>query len=326
MPSPATPIAANRLVTVFGGSGFIGRHVVRALAKDGWRIRVATRHPNSAHFLKPMGRVGQIQLLKCNVNSDDEVEAALAGADAAINLVGTFAAMGAQSFEHIQVEAAERIARVANAQNVARLVHVSSTGVAENAPAKYFQTKWAGEQAVRREYPMATVMRPGLVFGPEDNFFNRFAWLLKMTPPFVPFPLFGGGTTKFQPVYAGDVAAAIVAAIDNPTAAGATYELGGPEAMTLRQVLERTMEVAHRKRWLIPVPLMIARIQGAVLQFLPLKLLTLDQARMLETDTTVAEGAPGLRDLGITPTPVASILPSYLWRFRRHGQFEPVAE
>ena len=312
------------MITVFGGSGFIGRQVVRALAKDGWRVRVAVRHPNSAHFLKPMGRVGQIQLLRCNVCNEDEVEAALAGADAAINLVGTMSSMGAQSFARIHVDAAERIARLAAQHSVKRLLHLSAAGAAEDAPATYFKSKWEGETRVREANAAATVMRPSLVFGPEDNFFNRFAWLIKMTPSFVPFPLFGGGKTRFQPVYAGDVAAAIVAAIDAPSAAGATYELGGPEVMTLRQILETTMAVIHRKRWLIPVPLLAARIEGAVLQFLPLKLLTLDQARMLETDTVTA-GAPGLRELGIAPTPAASVLPSYLWRFRRQGEFEPVA-
>ena len=318
-----TSIPGTRLVTVFGGSGFIGRHVVRALAKDGWRIRVAVRRPNSAHFLKPLGRVGQIQLLKCDVTDDDDVEAALAGCDAAINLVGILAQSGHQRFERVHAEAAERIARAAAQHGVPRLVHVSVIGAAEDAPAAYFRTKWQGEQLVRAAYPAATIVRPSLVFGPEDNFFNRFAWLAKMTPPFVPFPLFGGGATRFQPVYVGDVAAAIAMAIDNPAASGQTFELGGPEVMTLREVIERTMQIVRRKRFLVPVPLFVARIQGAILQFLPMKLLTLDQARMLQTDTVVSEGAQGLSALGITPMPADAILPSYLWRFRRSGEFEP---
>jgi uncharacterized protein YbjT (DUF2867 family) len=319
-----TAIAGIRLITVFGGSGFLGRHIVRALAKDGWRVRVAVRRPNAAHFLKPMGRVGQIQLLKCNVADDDDVEAALAGVDAAVNLVGILAQSGHQRFARLHVEAAERIARASATHNIGRLVHVSAIGLAEHAPAAYFRTKWEGEQRVREVYPQATVVRPSLVFGPEDNFFNRFAWLAKMTPPFVPFPLFGGGTTRFQPVYVGDVAAAVAALLDDPAAAGRTYEFGGPEVMTLKDVIALTLKTINRRRFLIPVPLFVARVQGAVLQFLPMKLLTLDQARMLETDAVVSDGALGLRELGIAPTAVEAILPSYLWRFRRSGEFEAV--
>jgi len=317
-----TAIPGTKLVTIFGGSGFLGRHVVRALAKDGWRIRVAVRHPNTAHFLKPMGRVGQIQLLKCNVAEDDDVDAALAGVDAAINLVGILAQSGHQRFYRLHVEAAERIARMAKEHGAGQLVHVSAAGVAEEAPALYFRTKWEGEQRVREAFPAATIIRPSLLFGPEDNFFNRFAWLARMTPPFVPFPLFGGGTTRFQPVYVGDVAAGIAEVLDDPAMAGKTYELGGPEVMTLRQIIELTLKTINRPRFLIPVPLFVARIQGAVLQFLPMKLLTLDQAKMLETDVVVSEGAFTLHELGIAPTAVEAILPSYLWRFRRSGQFE----
>jgi NADH dehydrogenase len=320
-----TAIPGTRLVTVFGGSGFLGRHIVRALAKDGWRVRVAVRHPNSAHFLKPMGRVGQIQLLGCDVGDDDDVEAALAGADAVVNLVGTFAAWGRQGVGPIHVEAAGRIARMAAAAGVARLVHVSAMGVAEESRAAYFRTKWEGEQHVRAAFANATIVRPSLVFGPEDNLFNRFAWLARMTPSFVPFPLFGGGGTRFQPVYAGDVAAGIAEMLDDPATAGRVYELAGPETMTLKQIIELTLKITNRRRMLVPVPLFAARIMGAVLQFLPLKLLTLDQAKMLETDAVPTEGALGLRELGIAPTACEAILPSYLWRFRRSGEFETVA-
>jgi NADH dehydrogenase len=321
-----TPIAANRLVTVFGGSGFLGRHVVRALAKDGWRIRVATRRPNSAHFLKPMGRVGQIQLLRCNIADEDDVEAAFAGADAAVNLVGTFAQWGAQSAQRLHVDAAQTIARRAKAGGLARLVHFSAAGVAEHARAAYFRTKWEGENRVRAEFPAATIVRPSVAFGPEDMLFNRFAWLARLTPPFVPFPLFGGGAARFQPVYAGDVAAAVAAILGNPDTAGRTYELGGPEVMTLKDIIQLTLKHTNRKRLLIPVPLFAARAMGAVLQFLPLRLITLDQARMLETDAVPSGSEPGLKELGIAPTPVDAILPSYLWRFRRAGEFEPVTQ
>jgi uncharacterized protein YbjT (DUF2867 family) len=265
-----------------------------------------------------MGRVGQIQLLKCNVAVDDDVEAAMTGSDAAINLVGTFAQWGAQGMQSLHIAAAERIARAAAAAGLARMVHVSALGVAENAPATYFRTKWEGEQRVRDAFPLATVVRPSLAFGPEDDFFNRFAWLAKMTPPFAPFPLFGGGTTRFQPIYAGDIAAAVSKMLDDPATAGRACELGGPEVMTLRQVIERTLQVIQRRRFLIPVPLFAARIMGAVLQFLPMKLLT------LQTDAVLSEGAVGLREFGIVPTAAEAILPTYLWRFRRAGEFEPV--
>jgi NADH dehydrogenase len=317
-----TAIPGTRLVTVFGGSGFVGRHIVRALAKDGWRVRVAVRRPNAAHFLKPMGRVGQIQLLKCNVAVEDEVEAALAGVDAAVNLVGTFAQWGAQGQPRVHVDAAECIARKAKSGGVKQLVQFSAVGVAEHAPAKYFRTKWEGEQRVHAEFPEATIVRPSIVFGPEDSLFNRFAWLARMTPPFAPFPLFGGGTTRFAPVYAGDVATAVATILGDSAWAGRTVELGGPETMTLKDIIELTLKTIGRKRFLLPVPLFAARMMGAVLQFLPLQLLTLDQARMLQTDALPAEGALGLKDLGIAPTAVEAIVPTYLWRFRRSGEFE----
>jgi uncharacterized protein YbjT (DUF2867 family) len=321
-----TAIPGTRLVTVFGGSGFLGRHIVRALAKDGWRVRAAVRKPNSAHFLKPTGRVGQIQLLRCNITEADHVEAALAGVDAAINLVGTFAQFGAQSQQRIHVDAAETIARTAKASGVTRLVHFSAAGVGEEAPARYFRTKWEGEMRVRGEFPGATIVRPSIVFGPEDSLFNRFAWLARMSPAFAPFPLFGGGTTKFAPVYVGDVAMAVAEILDDAELAGRTYELGGPEVMTLKDIIELTLRVTGRKRFLLPVPLFGARIMGAVLQFLPLQLLTLDQARMLETDALPRDEALGLRELGIAATAPEAIVPAYLWRFRRSGEFQTATQ
>ena len=316
-----TAISTDRLVTVFGGSGFLGRHIVRALAKDGWRIRVAVRRPHTAHFLLPMGRVGQIQLVKANVLNEADVGAALRDAQAAVNLVGILVQRGAQKFLPVHAQAAECIARTAKAAGVERLVHFSAIGASAGAPARYFQTKAEGENRVRAAFPDATVVRPALVFGPEDDFFNRFAALARLTP-FV-FPLFGGGATRFQPVFAGDVARAVSAILTGPAAAGKTFELAGPEVMTFRQVLELVLRETHRKRHLLSLPLWLAKVQGALLQILPRPILTLDQARMLATDTVKAPGTPGLAELGITPTAAEAIVPSYLWRFRPRGQFEP---
>ncbi len=317
-----TAIPGTRLVTVFGGSGFLGRNVVRALAKEGWRIRVAVRRPESAYFLKPAGNVGQIQIVKANVRDDNAVRQALHGAHAAINLVGIIAQTGRQRFQALHVEAAERVARLAHEAGIARLVHVSALGASVDAPSRYFQTCAEGQVRVRAAFPEATIIRPSLLFGPDDDFFNKFAWLARMLPA---LPLIGGGRTRFEPVFVGDVAAAIARVLDDVSTTGKIYEFGGPEVFTFRQLMEFILKEIHRKRLLIPIPFFIARIQGAVLQFLPMKLLTLDQVRMLETDTVMSGTLPGLKELGIVPTALEAIVPSYLWRFRKAGQFEIVA-
>lgn len=316
-----TPVPGTQLVTVFGGSGFLGRNIVRALAKAGWRIRVAVRRPNAAYFLPPMGQVGQIQMVKCDVREDAAVAEAIAGAQAAVNLVGILAQRGQQRYAAIHIDAAERIARLAKEAKVARLIHVSALGADAKAPARYFKSKAEGEARVRAAFPKATILRPSIVFGPDDNFFNRFAALARFLPV---LPLFGGGRTRFQPVFVGDVAEAVVRVLDDAKTAGKTYELGGPEVMTFKQVMQLVLKETGRRRLLLPLPFFFGRIQGAVLQFLPFKLLTLDQVRMLQTDTVVGEGALGLKELGITPTAAEAILPAYLWRFRKAGQFEMV--
>jgi NADH dehydrogenase len=317
-----TAIPSSKLVTIFGASGFLGRHIVRALANEGWRVRAAVRHPNTGHFLKPMGRVGQIQLLKTNVTDEAAVDSALRGADAAINLVGVLYQSGSQRFEALHAEAAERIARLAASHGVARLLHVSALGAAKDSASLYARTKAAGEARVMAAFAGATIFRPSIVFGPEDDFFNRFAFLARMSPI---LPLIGGGHTRFQPVYAGDVARAAVTALTDPTTAGKTYELGGPEAMSFKEILQLVLKQTQRKRLLVPVPFAIARMKAAVLGLLPKPLLTLDQVRLLEQDNVVSDGALTLRDLGIVPTAAEAILPSYLWRFRREGQFETVS-
>jgi NADH dehydrogenase len=316
-----TAIPATKLVTVFGGSGFLGRHIVRALANDGWRIRVAVRYPNLAHFLKPMGRVGQIQIVKANIRSDDAVLAAVMQADAVVNLVGILSQSGDQRFEALHAQGAGRIARIARAHGVERLLHVSAIGADTESPSLYGRTKAEGEMRVREGFPSATIFRPSIVFGPQDNFFNKFGWLARMSPV---LPLIGGGTTRFQPVFAGDIARAAAQALKTDAAMGQTYELGGPEILTFRQILEIVLKQTNRRRMLLPLPFGLAKFTGAILGLLPGPLLTLDQVRMLERDNVVSENALTLQDLGIMPTAAEAVVPSYLWRFRRHGEFETV--
>ena len=317
-----TAIPTSKLVTIFGGSGFLGRHIVRALANDGWRIRIAVRNPNTAHFLKPMGRVGQIQIVKANIRDDAAVEAALQHADAAVNLVGILYESGRQRFDAIHVQGAARIAQACAKHGVAHLLHVSALGANEQSSSRYAKSKAEGEAAVREAFPTATIFRPSVLFGPEDNFFNKFGWLARMAPV---LPLIGGGKTRFQPVFAGDVARAAAHALGNLATAGMTYELGGPEVMTFKEVLELVLKETHRKRMLMPVPFWLMRFKAAFLGLLPNPLITTDQVRLLESDNVVSEGAHGLRELGVVPTAAEAIVPSYLWRFRKHGQFEPVA-
>jgi NADH dehydrogenase len=317
-----TAIPSSKLVTIFGASGFLGRHIVRALANEGWRVRAAVRYPNTAHFLKPMGRVGQIQLLKTNVNDDAAVDAALRGADAAINLVGVLSESGSQRFAALHTEAAGRIAELAAKHGVAALLHVSALGASVDSPSLYARSKAEGEARVRAAFPGATIFRPSIVFGPEDDFFNRFAWLARLSPA---LPLIGGGHTRFQPVFVGDVAEAARAVLNDPAAAGKTYELGGPEIMTMKEVMQLVLKQTHRRRLLLPVPFALARVKAAILGLLPNPLLTLDQVRLLQQDNVVSAGALTLRDLSIVPTAAEAILPSYLWRFRKTGQFETVS-
>jgi uncharacterized protein YbjT (DUF2867 family) len=317
----------NTLVTIFGGSGFVGRNTVRALAKAGYRIRVAVRKPALANYLPPMGTVGQIQLVKCNVQDAGAVAAALKGADAAINLTGLHSQRGAQNFQAIHVEAADTIAKAARDAGVATLVHVSAIGADPDAKSKYACTKGEGERAVREAFPDAAILRPSVVFGAEDKFFNKFAWLARISPA---LPLIGGGHTKLQPVFVGDVAAAIARCVENADTRGKTYELGGANIYSFKELMQIVLHEIGRKRLLVPVPFFIARVKGFFLQIpamiLPIDpLLTMDQVTLLKSDNVVSSGALTLRDLGIVPDAMEAILPSYLWRFRAKGQFQEVA-
>jgi NADH dehydrogenase len=301
----------GKLVTVFGGSGFIGRHVVRRLAEQGHTIRVAVRSPDEALYLKVMGRVGHIVPVPANVTDEASVARAVAGSDWVVNLVGILAEGGGnRTFERVHVLGAANVAKAAAAAGVARLVHVSALGASDSSPAKYGKSKAKGEAAVRAAFPGAVILRPSVVFGPEDNLFNMFACMAKFSPV---LPVID---TSFQPVYVGDVADAVVAGLTRDDAEGGTYELGGPEIASGRRIMELVLHHTGRKRVLVPVPFWILAIEGLVLQFLPGKLLTADQVLMLHAANVVSAGAKTLADLGIQPTPMDTILPTYLNRYR----------
>jgi NADH dehydrogenase len=310
------------LVTVFGGTGFVGRHTVRALAKAGWRIRVAVRYPNKGFFLPPMGTVGQIALVKCNVREAEQAAEAVRGADAVINLTGVLCSRGEQSFEAMHVEAAEIVAKAAKEAGARTLVHVSAIGADKDSVSKYAASKGEGEERVRAAFPGAAILRPSLVFGAEDDFFNRFAGLARILPA---LPLIGGGHTKFQPVFVGDVAAAIARCAGDATLGARTYELGGPAIYTFKELMQVVLRETGRKRLLVPVPFALATLKAFFLQFQPGRpLLTPDQVRLLKSDNVVT-GSDGLAAFGIVPASVEAEVPAYLWRFRAKGQYEDTA-
>ncbi|MGJ5204063.1 complex I NDUFA9 subunit family protein [Bradyrhizobium sp. HKCCYLR20261] len=313
----------DTLVTVFGGSGFVGRNVVRALAKRDYRIRVAVRRPELAGHLQPLGRVGQIHTVQANLRYPDSVAAALRDSHVAINLVGILTESGAQTFNAVQAEGAATVAKAAAAAG-ARLVHVSAIGADAESASSYARAKAAGEAAALAAVPEAVIMRPSVVFGPEDQFTNRFAGLARIAPF---LPLVGGGETKMQPVYVGDVANAVADAVDGKAQAGATYELGGPEVLSFREILKIILDITDRDRMLLPLPFGLAKLQAAFLQFAPGPLkLTPDQVELLRHDNVVSEAAKAagltLQGLGITPDSLEAVGPQYLWRFRPAGQFQ----
>jgi NADH dehydrogenase len=309
---------ATRIVTVFGGSGFIGRYVVKRLAQQGWRVRVAVRRPSRAAFLQPLGDVGQIALLRAPLQDEAAVRAVLEGAEAAINLVGVLFERGKQSFQAVHLEGARRVAEAAAAAGAKHLVQVSAIGAEVAGEAKYARTKGAAEQAVLQAFPTAVVLRPSIVFGPEDEFFNLFASLARLSPV---LPLIGGGRTRFQPVYVGDVADAVVKALTDPACAGKTYELGGPRVYSFKELLELMLKEIGRRRLLLPLPFWAATLEATVLERLPAPLLTRDQVKLLRRDNVVGADALTLADLGIEPTAVEVILPTYLDRFCKGGRF-----
>jgi NADH dehydrogenase len=313
----------DTLVTVFGGSGFLGRHVVRALAKRDYRIRVAVRRPELTGYLQPLGKVGQIHAVQANLRYPASIQAAMRDAHVAINLVGILAQSGAQTFEAVQVKGAEAVAKVAAGMG-ATMVHVSAIGADARSPSHYARAKAAGEKLVIAALPSATIMRPSVVFGPEDQFTNRFAALARLSPA---LPLIGGGSTRLQPVYVGDVATAVADAVDGKAKPGAIYELGGPEVCSMREIMEIILKITDRKRMLLSLPFGLAKLQALFLQFAPGPLkLTPDQVELLRFDNVVSDAAKAsgltLEGLGITPDSLEAIAPQYLWRFRPAGQFQ----
>jgi NADH dehydrogenase len=313
------------LVTVFGGSGFLGRHVVRALAKRGYRVRVAVRRPELAGYLQPMGRVGQIHAVQANIRYPESVTTATRDADAVVNLVGLLLERGPQRFHSVMAEGAQSVARAAKAL-AAPLIHVSALGADKNSASHYARAKAEGEQLVLAEHAAAVVVRPSIIFGPEDDFFNRFAALARIAPA---LPLVGGGHTRMQPVFAGDLAEAIAKAVDGNLPGGAIYELGGPAVRSFKQLMQFVLATTQRRRLLIPVPFALMKLQAMGLQFLPKPPITPDQVELLKTDNIVSDDARRdgrtLEGAGITPESIEAIVPTYLWRFRKTGQFNPHA-
>ena len=319
----------NKLVTIYGGSGFVGRYIARRMAKEGWRVRVAVRRPNEALFVKPYGVVGQVEPVACNIRDDASVRAAMRGADAVVNCVGILNRSGKNTFDAVQSSGAARIARIAAEEGVARLVHLSAIGADADSASEYQRTKAAGEAAVLAAFPGAVILRPSIIFGNEDGFFNRFAAMTRFGPV---LPVVGAGT-KFQPVYVDDVAQAAVKGITGAAAPG-VYELGGPDVATFRDLMQKMLTVIRRRRLIVNVPFFAATLMGGAFDLLQTVtlglfqngLITRDQVRNLRTDNVVSAGAKGLADLGITPTAMEPVLPEYLWRYRPSGQYAAIKE
>jgi NADH dehydrogenase len=319
----------SKLVTIYGGSGFIGRYVARRMAKEGWRVRVAVRRPNEAIFVRPYGVVGQVEPVFCNIRDDASVRAVMQGADAVVNCVGVLNEVGKNGFDAVQAEGAGRIARIAAELGVGHLVQLSAIGADAESASAYARSKAAGEAAVQEAFPAAVILRPSVVFGSEDQFFNRFAAMSRFGPilPVV------GAETKFQPVYVDDVAQAAVKAVLGEAAPG-IYELGGPDVHSFRELMQKMLQVVQRRRLIVNIPFFVARIMGGVFDLLQTVtlglftngLITRDQVRNLARDNVVSPRARGLADLGIAPTPIDAVLPEYLWRYRPSGQYAAIKE
>jgi len=319
----------SKLVTIIGGSGFVGRYIARRLAKDGWRVRVAVRRPNEAIFVRPYGVPGQVEPVACNIRDDASVRAVIRGADAVVNCVGTFRKGGRNNFDAVQVEGAARVARLAASEGVAHLVQISSIGADPSSDSEYSRSKGEGEAAVLAAFPGAVILRPSVIFGTEDQFFNRFAAMTRMGPilPVV------GASTRFQPVHVDDVAQAAVMGVTGAAAPG-IYELGGPEVDTFRGLMGRMLKIVQRRRAVINLPFFLARImafgfdmiEAVTLGLIENKMITRDQVRSLAHDNVVTPGAKGFADLGITPTAMEAVLPEYLWRYRPSGQYAAIKD
>lgn len=319
----------SKLVTIYGGSGFVGRYIARRMAKAGWRVRVAVRRPNEAIFVKPYGVVGQVEPVLCNIRDDASVQQAMAGADAVVNCVGILAELGKNGFDAVQAEGAGRIAQAAAAQGITKLVQISAIGASETSDSDYARSKAEGEAAVMAAMPSAVILRPSIIFGPEDGFFNRFASMTKLGPvlPVV------GAATLFQPVYVDDVAQAAEKALTGRVEPG-IYELGGPDVLSFRALMQQMLETIHRRRLVVNIPFFAARamafgfdmMQAATFGLVKNSMVTRDQVRNLARDNVVAKDAKGFAELGITPTALEAVLPEYLWRFRPSGQYDAIKQ
>ncbi len=314
----------SKLVTIFGGSGFVGRYIARRMAKEGWRVRVAVRRPNEAIFVRPYGVVGQVEPVLANIRDDASVAAAMAGADAVVNCVGVLTERGKNNFEAVQTEGAARIARIASEHGVATMVHISAIGADADSSSDYARTKAEGEAAVQENFPGAVILRPSVVFGTEDEFFNRFAKMTRFGPI---LPLVGGHS-KFQPVYVDDVAQAAVVGVLGQAEPG-IYELGGPDIETLHDLMVKMLGVIRRRRLILNLPFWVGSVMGAcfgavqavTLGLIHNSVLTRDQVRQLRNDNVVSDGAKGFVDLGIEPTDMDAVLEEYLWPYRSGGQY-----
>ena len=314
---------ANRqLITIIGGSGFVGRHLVQKLASQGYRIRIGVRRPDLAGHLQPLGGVGQIMPVQANIRYPASLQSACQGADVVINLTGVLTDSGNNSFEAVHEFGAEAVAKAAAQAGAKKLVHMSAIGSDETSDSAYGQSKARGEAMVKKAFPAATIIRPSIIFGPEDEFFNKFADMARFS---MILPLIGGGNTKFQPVFVGDVAKAISAIVNSDKFSGQTFELGGPQVFSFKELLQFVLETVERKRILLPIPWFVAKAMGSVLGALPYSLLTRDQVLMLQTDNVVSEQAQKdsrtLEGLGIKAETIAAQVPSYLYRYRKFGQF-----
>ncbi len=317
-----------KLVTIFGGSGFVGRYIAQRMARQGWRVRVAVRRPNEAHFVRPYGRVGQVEPVLCNIRNDDSVRQVTMGADAVVNCVGTFDARGKNNFDAVQHQGAARIARIAAEQGVGRVVHISAIGADAEGESLYARSKGRGEAAILEACPEAVILRPSVIFGPEDQFFNRFAGMARMSPV---IPLVGA-QTKFQPVYVDDVAQAAELAVMGNAAPG-VYELGGPDVNTFRELIEDMLTTIRRRRLILPLPFWAGTLMGQVTGAVSLltgglapQPITVDQVKSLRQDNVVGEGVKTFEDLGLAPTAIEAVVPSYLWQFRPSGQYAELKE